>query len=321
MTLFPKINPTHFIACIEGEDEILTNGKKNPSVQATDLLDGSVTTILRGMNRCDGLTLTPWGTILATEEIDDGQAYEIIDPLNTSKNTIDSRATGAISEPTATNIIKRDALPTIKWEGLAVLESGVIFNGEELRPGTDSSDNDGGAMYKFIPTTLGTGDQISSLSESPFVSGKVYALQVSCVSSKVQFGQGCEVGNASWIEVSAANARTDANSKGATGFYRPEDLHSDPDYTGVGVRFCWTNTSNEAAKNYAELMCAIDSKPTEANVAELSVNVNRFVIGNPDMNSFDSFAFQPGTGMHYIIEDLSMVTSGLVYLMDLTETS
>lgn len=308
MVLFPEDNPTHLIGCVEGKDEILANGLKNPSVQAINLSDGSVTTILRGMNRCDGIARTSWGTVLVTEEIDDGQAYEIINPLNTSENTVDSRATGAISGATAANIVKRDALPTKKWEGLAVLESGVVISGEELRPGTynddqGNSDTDGGAMFKFIPANLSTGGTISNLNESPLVAGSVYALQVSCVNSKVQFGQGCEVGNASWVEVSAANARIDANDKGATGFYRPEDLHRDPDYTGVGVRFCWTNTGNEGAQNYSELMCAIDSKPNEANEAELSVSINRFVTGNLDMNSFDSFEFQPGTGIHYIIED------------------
>ncbi|PKM35807.1 MAG: hypothetical protein CVV06_14340 [Gammaproteobacteria bacterium HGW-Gammaproteobacteria-10] len=309
MVLYPGVNPTHIIACIEGGVEDLADGRKNPSVQTIDLATGNVTTILRGMDRCDGIRTTPWGTILATEETDDGGAYEIIDPLNTVENTVTDRAAGTITGATASNIAKRDALPTMAWEGLAVLRGGVVIAGDEERPGSDVDDNggndtDGGALFKFVPSAIrNDGSNITDLSQSPLVSGTTYALQVSCFNDRVQHGQGCEVGNGSWVEVVAADARKDANRKNATGFYRPEDLHRDPDFTGAGVRFCWTNTGNEGAKHYAELMCGIDSSPNEAVADELSVIINRFVEGNRDMNSFDNLDFQPGTGMHYIVED------------------
>lgn len=318
MVEYPAENPTHIVGCIEGATEDLASGKKNPSVQAISLADGSVTTILRGMNRCDGLRRTTWGTVLATEETDDGQAYEILDPLNTSEHTVTDRTAGTIVDANgnaATKIVKHNALPTMAWEGLTILDSGVIYGGDELRPGSyedanGSNDTDGGAMYKFVPATLHTGTgAITDLSQSPFTSGKTYALQVSCQSSKRQAGQGCEVGSAAWIEVDPAKARSDADAKGATGYYRPEDLHQDPNYTGEGVRFCWTNTGNESSKNYGEVMCAIDSKPNEVVVdadnagTDLNTVVTRFIVGNPDMNSPDSFEFQPGTGMHYVIED------------------
>jgi len=64
-----------------------------------------------------------------------------------------------------------------------------------------------------------------------------------------QYGQGCEIGNAAWVPVSAANARDDADAAGATGYYRPEDLHMDPTFEGEGVRFCWTNTGREVASS------------------------------------------------------------------------
>ncbi len=306
MVLYPADNPTHIIGCIEGGVEDLENGKKNPSVQAINLENGSINTILRGMDRCDGIRRTAWGTVLATEETGDGQAYEIIDPLSLSEWTVNDRAAGTIIDAdgnAATKIIKRDALPTMAWEGLTVLDSGVVIGGDELRPGTDVADSDGGAMFKFIPSNLHTGGRIDDLSQSPLVTGSVYALQISCRDSKRQYGQGCEVGNGAWIEVSAANARIDANQNGATGYYRPEDLHKDPNYTGEGIRFCWTNTGNEGAQNYGEILCAIDKKPNEALADELNTVVNRFIVGNPDMNSPDSFEFQPKTGIHYVIED------------------
>jgi hypothetical protein len=310
MVLYPAENSTHIIGCIESGVEDLPSGKKNPSVQAIDLASGDVTTILRGMDRCDGVRRTGWGTILATEETSDGQAYEIFDPLNTRENTITDRSspTSNIIGETAHNIAKRNALPTMAWEGFSVLDSGVVYGGDELRPGSyeddhSNIDTDGGAMYKFVPETLNTLTNITSLDDSPLVAGKVYAMQVSCRDSKRQYGQGCEVGNAAWIEVDTTDARADANRKGATGYYRPEDLHKDPNYSGEGVRFCWTNTGNEGAKHYGEVMCAIDLKPNEVVADELNVTVNRFIVGNPDMNSPDSFEFQPGTGIHYVIED------------------
>ncbi|MDC4227615.1 MAG: hypothetical protein MPW15_26150 [Candidatus Manganitrophus sp.] len=60
------------------------------------------------------------------------------------------RATGSVSDPG--NIAKRPALPTMAWEGLIVLPSGVVIGGDELRPGTGIADSDGGAIFKFIPT-------------------------------------------------------------------------------------------------------------------------------------------------------------------------
>ena len=131
----------------------------------------------------------------------------------------------------------------------------------------------------------------------------MYALQVSCVDNTQQYGQGCEIGNAAWVSVTAANARTDARTNGATGYYRPEDLHGDPTYQGPGVRFCWTNTGNEDGSNYAEVVCGVDEAPLTASATQRTVVVNRFVEGDHDFNSFDNLDFQPGTGILYVIED------------------
>ncbi|TNF06550.1 MAG: hypothetical protein EP323_04745, partial [Gammaproteobacteria bacterium] len=200
--------PTHAIFCIEGgrEDLGTTLGsgitKYNPSIQRVDLATGMAETILRGMDRCDGIRTTPWGTVLATEETNDGQGYELINPLETDNNTVLNRSTGVIvdenSNP-ATNIVKRDALPTMGWEGLTVTEEGVVIGGDELRPGTGTDDKDGGAIFKFVPDAPHFGGEIADLALSPFAAGSVYALQVSCVNNKQQYGQGCEVGNAAWV--------------------------------------------------------------------------------------------------------------------------
>jgi len=293
-------NPTHAVFCIESTREQIAPGKFNPSLQAIDLATGEVTTLLRGMHRCDGIRRTAWGTIVATEEADDGGAYEILDPLALNA-TITDRTTGATTDPA--RVTKRPDLPTMAWEGLTVLPSGVVIAGDELRPGTGVADKDGGAIFKFVPLLPHAGGWIDNLSDSPLASGKVYAMQISCKNSRQQFGQGCEIGNAAWVSVSADSARDDADEAGATGYYRPEDLHRDPLYDGPGVRFCWTNTGNEGARNYGEVMCAIDNDPLLADPDTRSVVVNRFVEGDADFNSFDNLAFQPVSGHLYVVED------------------
>ncbi len=308
-------SPTHLVFCIEGgREEIGTfnNGltKYNPSVQTVSLIDGSVRTILRGMSRCDGIRRTPWGTYLATEETSDGGAYEIKKPLAFQNHSVKDRATGAIIKRNGTQsgrVVKRTALPTMRWEGLTVLDSGVVIAGDELRPGTGIEDADGGAIFKFIPSVPRTTDDLSdNFNRSPLSAGRVFAFQASCRDNSQQFGQGCEIGNGAWVEVSASNAPMEADQLGATGYYRPEDLHKDPTFTGDGVRFCWTNTGNRGASNWAETMCAVDSAPLEPLATGndgRTVIVNRFVEGDPDFNSHDNLAIQPITGIVYVIED------------------
>lgn len=306
MAFFPANRPTHLVTCVEGGRQLLTNGKFNPSVQRIDLRTGAVETVLRGMSSCDGIRTTPWGTILATEERTDGGAYEILNPLDVTEQTVLDRTLGTVTDPA--HVAKRTALPIIAWEGLVVLPSGVVIGGDELRPGTPP-DADGGALFKFVPAVprpAGAG-MINDLAQSPLTAGSVYAMQVSCVDNAQQYGQGCEVGNAAWIPVHAATARTEADAAGATGYYRPEDMDRDLGYSDPAnpeaVRFCWTNTGNEESADYAEVMCGIDRQPLVASAAERTVVVNRFVEGDPDFNSFDNLALQPNTGNAYVVED------------------
>ncbi len=93
------------------------------------------------------------------------------------------------------------------WEGIGITPEGVMYAGDELRPGTASANIDGGALFKFVPANPRTaGGSIGSLSASPFTAGNVYALQVSCQNITQQFGQGCKIGNGAWVNVRAANA-------------------------------------------------------------------------------------------------------------------
>lgn len=345
---------SHLIICIEQGRSGTTpagNDGLNAAIQRVNVLTGQVDTILHGMDRCDGIRTTPWGTILATEETDDGAAYEIVNPLSTNGHWIADRATGDVrtaidGDETSERVVKRDALPIMSWEGLTVLRNGVVYAGDELRPGSGTLDSDGGAIFKFVPASpylcgapiLGsqTGEggvcvnRIDDLAESPLVSGSVYAYTASCQnrgsSSFPQYGQGCEIGEGAWVKVDAATARADANANGATGYYRPEDLHRDR-ATGDGMpdqpnaHFCWTNTGNDGAKNFAETVCMLDENmlgdstkiDTRTGLEYLGdstqprgyavATANRLVEGNPRFNSHDNLDIQPVSGNVYVIED------------------
>lgn len=196
-------------------------------------------------------------------------------------------------------------------------EQYFLPNGRRVDDNSDGSellinrDTNGGAIFKFIPSTPRTATTtINSLADSPLVAGSNYAMQVSCRDSRQQAGQGCEIGNASWIAIDPDNARVDANDKGATGYYRPEDLHIDPMYvasqeTPNAVRFCWANTGNTSVKNEGEIICGVDAEPLTATTDERTVVVNRFVEGDGDFAAPDNLAFQPNTGVMYVIEDRS----------------
>ncbi len=316
-------HPTHQIWCIEefnpsvlknaaGQELFLPGGlvkKWTPGVQRLNLRTGQVDTILRGTAGCDGLRRTPWGTILATEENSAGGAYEIIDPLTVNNHTILDRVNGTVVDENgllSTKVVKRPALGTFAWEGIGILPSGVVYAGDELRPGTTSPDSDGGAIFKFIPANPRTANgPISQLSDSPFVAGSLYAMQISCRNDRQQFGQGCEVGNGTWLPVSAPNARADADRVGATGYYRPEDLEIDPMYRDAngGVRLCWMDTQSRGAQMYGELVCAVDSAPLVADSSQRTVVASRLLEGDMDMNQHDNIEFQPLTGNVYVIED------------------
>lgn len=307
----------YLIVCIEQSRETGSGNPavdgENPSVQRINVQYGphygEVETILYGMDRCDGIRTTAWGTVLATEETDDGRGYEIIDPVHTTGHWVADRSTGDIrdgigSATPSSDIVQRDALPTMAWEGLYVHEIGVVYGGDELRPGDEGLEEDGGALFKFVPDNPFVCDRpvkgsfpgeggvcnstIDDLTQSPLAAGRVYAFTASAReadrSDFPQMGQGAEIGQGAWVRVRARSARSNADDFGATGYYRPEDLHGDPNFRAdefdvaevdpefdifeeddslpaTATRLCWNNTGNPNGSNFAEVMCAIDLAP------------------------------------------------------------
>jgi secreted PhoX family phosphatase len=332
-------NPTHLVTCIEDFRDPTDNvvgtlpsgqDKYGPSIQRVNLKTGAVETILRGMSSCDGIRRTPWNTIVATEERDDGGIYEILNPLAITEYTLVARGASDTVDSNGNaaapgQVEYRGALGKLAWEGLDVTPQGVVYYGDEERPGSGGPDFDGGGMFKFVPELPSNGAPITDLSQSPLVAGSVYAFQASCQartsSSFPQFGQGCEIGEGAWVKVDPDNLRLSAFMSSATGYYRPEDGHFDPMYTGAGVKFCWTNTGNSGAKNYGEVVCLIDTNPVGAGEKTVDATgltyladsaevkgfavaaANRAVEGDADLNQPDNLAFQPVTGNMYVIED------------------
>ncbi|CAA9892147.1 conserved exported hypothetical protein [Candidatus Methylobacter favarea] len=331
--------PTHIVSCVEADNAAVgtyPDGKPKlkPSIQTVNLISGKVKTILRGMTRCDGIRRTPWNTIVATEEADDGGLYEILNPMTASELTLVARGTSDTIDSTGHAVTGqveyRGAVGKLAWEGLDITHEGVVYYGDEERPGSGGPDADGGSLFKFVPAALWDGTPVRRLDQSPLAAGNVYAFQASCQSrtssSFPQFGQGCEIGEGAWVKVDTANLRASAFANSATGFYRPEDGHFDPMYTDAGVKFCWTNTGNSGAQNYGEVVCLIDANPAgsgEKTVNNPDVNANgltyladsteskgfavaaanRVVEGDTDLNQPDNLAFQPVTGNMYVIED------------------
>ena len=324
MVFWPSAdNPTHLFTAVEVFAPATTaDGKPQPFVQRLNLKTGQVDVVLRGGLGGDPIRLTPWGTLIVGEETATGAAYEILDPVNVTEAVITDRATGANTHPD--KVAKRPALGIKSWEGIGLLSNGVMYSGDELRPGDAGSDRDGGTIYKFVPMYPYAGNgSITDLAQSPFADGSLYALQVSSrettASSFPRYGQGSETGVAAWVKVDPAVARSDADAKGATGYYRPEDLELDPYFAEEGkARFCWANTQREVAGSYGEVMCALDETPDQygekvkgsltylADASNSQYNtawVYRFIEGGFDFNSFDNLAFQPGTGNLFVVED------------------
>jgi len=314
MVLWPDDSkPSHLISCVEKtRTTIDDNGRLNPSIQRIDLRTGQVVTMVRGLSRCDGIRRTPWQTILVGEEVIDGAAWEIFDPLHVTEQIIHDRIDNMVSDPL--HIAKRPDLGIKAWEGLAVYPNGVVVSVDEARPG---------AIYRFVPEQFWQGQAIQSLEQSPLTGGSLYAMLLDCVGttrhSETIKNAGCQIGNGYWLAVDAESARYSARNAGATPMYRSEDMHIDPAYAGPGVRFCWTNTGNPKVRHFAEVMCAIDHHPDAHQQAidpisnknrlvtdteqPASITVNRFLQGDPIFHSFDNLEFQQSTGNLYVIED------------------
>lgn len=304
MAFYPNaFHPKWLIACNEG-------GPDQPGLQRINIQTGEVATIVTGTSACDPVHATPWGTYVFGEEEDDGHLYELIDPLDTTDVVLD-RATGTTSGGTgAENIVRRDALGFLAFEGIGVLPSGVVYYGDENRPFEGAP---GGAYYKFIPASPWVGGDVSSLDESPLIDGDVYGLRLGKREASggtepdpgTDYGQGMNFGLGTWIAMDSDDLRAEAAAKSLTGYYRPEDLAFDGKAFKQGtIRFCGPNTGNEGENHYfGETICVTDGTFAEALENSATPELQQFVVGNPEQAMMDNIAYQPNKGNWLINED------------------
>lgn len=329
MVLWPNdTNPTHIIACNEGS-------ASQVSVQRIELSTGNAENIIAsGLTSCDPIRMTPWGTVIVGEEAGtNGRIFEIINPLGTSNVAISgSLSSTTISGTDAANVAYRGALGALSFEGLALLPNGVLYMSDENRPGNG---NPGGAIFKFIPSTLWSAGApaITDLSQSPFASGTLWGMRVGRNSSNTDFGQGNEFGRGVWVSVPSSsnaavtNLRAQATTLKLTSYYRPEDMDIDLKALAVGnVRFCGTNTGQDIPattangdNHWGEVYCIKDGSVAQAGsittatqtVGSATYTLNTasvpeyqpLVIGNYDFAMMDNVAYQPGRGNWIINED------------------
>jgi secreted PhoX family phosphatase len=315
-------HPTHLFVCDEETSD--------PAVQRIDLsrpANSNVTTIVTGLESCDPVRRTPWGTIIVAEEAGaTGGLYELLDPVHitTPINVLD-RAVGTTSDPG--HMVKRKAVGSLSFESFAIKDDGTTIFDDELAP---SGGTAGGGIYKFVPDfPFAGGGPIGSLAQSPYVSGTLYGLRVAA-SGSTNWGQGAETGNGAWIAVNLAGANVvDVNGnvilrnaqtlQRFTGYYRPEDMDVDPIAAKKGVfRACWANTGRKSHTDSSlvensgvesEIMCLVENPPSTAVPAPVTgtiPTVERFITGSEERAMYDNVAFQPHTGNLVVLEDGSV---------------
>ena len=292
MVLWPQASPQYLIGCNE-------EGVAQPALQRISLSTGNATTIATGINSCDPVRATPWGTVLFGEENGSvGAMYELIDPLSVSGAAINN-VTGVSSSP---KIRRVNALGFLSFEGLGILPNGVTYYGDELSASNGAA---GGAYYKFVPSTPWSGGApITSLDQSPLSAGTVYGLRVGQGSN---FGQGFSYGTGSWQTLTSTpgqQLRPLATTAKLTGYYRPEDLSLDEAVLAAGnVRFCGNNTGRDAARYWGETICITDGSVAGAPSPSSVPQVQLLIQGSPELNMADNIAYQPNRGNWVIEED------------------
>ncbi len=175
----------------------------------------------------DGIVWTPWGTILANEEVitasardpqapqaEAGLVYEFFidrnDPskLDPSREPMTAPGDGT-SDTTRDGIRVRPALGAKAHEGMRFDKRGNLYGIAESRGRTAPNDGQSGGIFRFVPDRKGN-----------LASGQLQAFQ----SPNGQDGQG------RWIDLDRTqvqiNADREAELKGANRYMRPEDLET-----------------------------------------------------------------------------------------------
>jgi secreted PhoX family phosphatase len=173
---------------------------ENAGVAVVDLRTGKASPLVQmpQWSRIDGITWTPWGTLLIGEERTGGQVHEIF---------LDKH------DPTQVDHVEdRPGLGIQSHEGIGVASDGSVYVIDELN---------GGSIYRFVPSRRG------DLSD-----GQLYALKLDGLSDEEQKWSPAtfedKVGSFTWVPLDMSKAVVDgraaADDENATEFGRPEDV-------------------------------------------------------------------------------------------------
>lgn len=171
----------------------------NGSISVTDLATGETRVLAQRADweRLDGLKWTPWGTLLAAEEVGTASLRDPELPLAES---------GLLYEmdPVTGDAVARPAIGTVAHEGIGIDPAGNVYVIDESSQG---------AIFRFVP------DRRGDLS-----SGQLFALEI----TNEDAAPGDRTGAARWIALDRdavqVNARNAAIAADATTYGRPEDV-------------------------------------------------------------------------------------------------
>ena len=259
----------------------------NGAVSVTDLVTGITRVLVQrpDFNRMDGIVWTPYGTLLAAEEMRPGRLPSLPDPA-----VPQSVFAGLVFEidPDTATVTPRPALGLKAHEGIRFDAQGNVYGISETAPVPVAPGGPGGYIFKFVP------DRPHDLS-----SGQLYAL-------KVVVPTGDRTGEAVWLPLDRAAVQVDADAAAtavaATGYGRPEDVEiaTSTGNTQGGSQALFVAVTNERR------VLRIELREPQGGSAHDTAFVSEYVragVNAPaDLESPDNLALDKN-GNLYITED------------------
>jgi secreted PhoX family phosphatase len=281
-------------------------------VSVTDLETNSTRVLAEreDWERFDGIVWTPWGTILAAEEVNRsaapdpevpqaqaGLVYEFfLDPDDPTQ--LDESINQDGETP---GVVPRPALGSKSHEGMRFDPQGNLYSISESNPGY---------VFRFVPDNQNeqnndpsTGEDDLSSREDNLSNGQLYAL-------KVTEPTGDRTGEAVWQPLDRAavqvNATAEATAEQATGYNRPEDVElttsTGNNATGTGANTVYVSITGEGDNR----VLGIDLREPASGSEHLSAFVYDYVrVGEnapEDFEAPDNLALDRN-GNLYITED------------------
>jgi hypothetical protein len=258
-------------------------------LSVTDLKTGETRMLVeRGdFERFDGLVFTPWGTLLAAEEVtaaqfrdpavphaEAGLVYEFFldedDPSRLDPSREPITAGDGTSDAVQDGVRARPAIGARSHEGLRFDRRGNLYGIAESRGQTDASRS--GGVFKFTP------DRKGDLSQ-----GQLFALQT----GDRRYGEG------RWVALDRDAVKVDsdkeAQAKGANEYQRPEDVETDQS-TGVDRNNGGQTLYVAITEGSENGVMAVDLRKDGSPYAYPYVGPAAGNASNPDFQSADNLA-------------------------------